>query len=105
MPIELKSILQVNRQESLKKWLEIIKDQHASGLSALACCKEAYFSIKKPAMERDHPAKLQMNLPSSIAPQRSFLICASATMKRGAIKSADHTLDDLALTELHRYTS
>lgn len=43
MPIELKSILQVNRQESLKKWLEIIKDQHASGLSALACCKGSVF--------------------------------------------------------------
>ena len=31
----MKSVNQVKRQESLKKWLEIIKDQHASGLSAL----------------------------------------------------------------------
>jgi len=36
---------------------------------------------RRPAMERDHPAKLQMNHPSSTAPQRSFLICASATTK------------------------
>lgn len=35
----MKSVNQVKRQESLKKWLEIIKDQRASGLSALAYCK------------------------------------------------------------------
>lgn len=35
----MKSVNQVKRQESLKKWLEIIKDQCASGLSALAYCK------------------------------------------------------------------
>jgi len=35
----LKSVNQVKRQESLKKWLEIIKNQRASGLSALAYCK------------------------------------------------------------------
>ena len=35
----MKSVHQVKRQESLKKWLEIIKDQRASGLSALAYCK------------------------------------------------------------------
>lgn len=35
----MKSVNQVKRQESLKKWLEIIKDQRASGLSALAHCK------------------------------------------------------------------
>ena len=38
----MKSVNQVKRQESLKKWLEIIKDQRASGLSALA-----YTEIKK----------------------------------------------------------
>ena len=35
----MKSVNQVKRQESLKKWLEIIKDQRASALSALAYCK------------------------------------------------------------------
>ena len=35
----MKSVHQVKRQESLKKWLEVIKDQRASGLSALAYCK------------------------------------------------------------------
>ena len=35
----MKSVNQVKRQESLKKWLEIIKEQRASGLSALAYCK------------------------------------------------------------------
>ena len=35
----MKSVNQVKRQESLKKWLEIIKNQRASGLSALAYCK------------------------------------------------------------------
>ena len=35
----MKSVNQFKRQESLKKWLEIIKDQRASGLSALAYCK------------------------------------------------------------------
>lgn len=35
----MKSVNQVKRQESLKKWLEIIKGQRASGLSALAYCK------------------------------------------------------------------
>ena len=35
----MKSVNQVKRQESLKKWLEIIKDQRGSGLSALAYCK------------------------------------------------------------------
>ena len=35
----MKSVNQVKRQESLKKWLEIIKDQRASGLSVLAYCK------------------------------------------------------------------
>lgn len=35
----MKSVNQVKRQESLKKWLDIVKDQRASGLSALAYCK------------------------------------------------------------------
>ena len=35
----MKLVNQAKRQESLKKWLEIIKDQRASGLSALAYCK------------------------------------------------------------------
>ena len=35
----MKSVNQVKWQEFLKKWLEIIKDQRASGLSALAYCK------------------------------------------------------------------
>ena len=35
----MKSVNQVKQQESLKKWFEIIKDQRASGLSALAYCK------------------------------------------------------------------
>ena len=35
----MKSVNQVKRQESLKKRLEIIKHQRASGLSALAYCK------------------------------------------------------------------
>lgn len=35
----MKSVNQVKRQKSLKKWLEIIKEQRASGLSALAYCK------------------------------------------------------------------
>ena len=50
-------------------------------------------------MERDHPTKLQMNHQSSTAPQRSFLICASATTKGGTIKAMNYTPGDLALTE------
>ena len=39
----MKSVNQVKRQESLKKWLEIIKDQRASGLSALAYCNTTFY--------------------------------------------------------------
>ena len=53
---------------------------------------------RRPAMERDHPAKLQLNHPSSTAPQRSFLICASATTKGLTIKAMNYTPGDLALT-------
>ena len=42
-------------------------DYYRKSFQCLACHKEAHFSIEKPAMERDHPAKLQMNHPSSTA--------------------------------------
>lgn len=35
----MKSVQQVKQQESLKKWVKIITEQRASGLSALAYCK------------------------------------------------------------------
>ncbi|WP_302612908.1 hypothetical protein, partial [uncultured Mitsuokella sp.] len=38
----------------------------------------------------------------STAPQRSFLICASATTKGGTIKAMNYTPGDLALTKLWR---
>ena len=33
-------------------------DYYRESFQCLACRKEAHFSIEKPAMERDHPAKL-----------------------------------------------
>ena len=43
-----------------------------------------------------------MNHQSSTAPQRSFLICASATTKGGTIKAMNYTPGDLALTEVRQ---
>ena len=80
----LKPVHQVKQQESQKKWLEIIKDQRTSspyrstGKSWSGKRLASHSLVQRwpatsraprrgPAMERSHPAKLQMNHPSSTA--------------------------------------
>ena len=95
----MKSVQQVKQQESLKKWVKIITEQRASGLSALAYCKREgitsttfYYwqgQIQRALIQQKAQQEQAKTLPvAKPAPKESDAAAPKADVQFAALSSA-----------------